>query len=101
MKPRWMRCSHNFLHCASRSFSTKTQRRSRAIIYTLTVTTSNGSYAITITDPGGTKNPIGEYNGLTFEVSRFFLEKVTSKFTPGATPAPSEMLGNSPPQPPL
>src|SRR5581483_4589027 len=57
--------------------------------YTLTIATSNGSYTISLTDPGGSANPIGEYNGLMFEVSRFFLEKVTGKFTPGSDPAPA------------
>jgi hypothetical protein len=53
--------------------------------YTLTVTTSEGnSYTIHITDPGGSQNPIGEYNGATFELSRLFLEKVTAKFEPAA-----------------
>jgi len=64
--------------------------------YTLTVTTSNGTYTIHLTDPGGSKNPIGEYNGLTFEVPRFFLEKVTGKFTLSATSPSTETPPNSP-----
>ena len=64
--------------------------------YTLTVTTSKGTDTIHLIDPGASKNPIGEYNGLTFEVSRFFLEKLTSKFTPGSTPPPVETPPNSP-----
>ena len=54
--------------------------------YTLTITTSNGSYTIHITDPGSSKTPIGEYNGLTFELNRFLLDKLTAKYTPSATP---------------
>ena len=60
--------------------------------YSVNVTGPNGNYTIKITDPGGSKNPIAEYNGLTFEVSRFFLEKLTGKFTPapaGAAPNPA------------
>jgi hypothetical protein len=65
--------------------------------YTLTVTTTDGtSHTIHITDPGGSQNPIGEYNGATFELSRFFLEKLTAKFEPGAGATPT-----TPPSPGL
>jgi hypothetical protein len=57
--------------------------------YRLTIDTTGGSYTINITDPGGAQNPVGEYNGLTFELSRPLLDKLNAKYTPSAAPTPS------------
>jgi hypothetical protein len=56
--------------------------------YTLIVTTKSGSYTITITDLSPDKSPLGQYNGLTFEISRMLLDKVTGKFDGSASSSP-------------
>jgi hypothetical protein len=80
--------------------------------YTLTITTAGANpatYTINITDPGGTANPIAEYNGLTFEVNRGMVDKLTGKFEasahpPGAAVGPAgpggELLSPQPGSPP-
>jgi Domain of unknown function (DUF4340) len=59
--------------------------------YRLTIDTTGGSYTINITDPGGSQNPVGELDGLMFEIGRPFLDKLTAKYTPSPTPIGSQM----------
>src|SRR5262249_28645079 len=55
--------------------------------YTLTIVTSAGAQTINIADRGGSKPPVGEFQGLRFELSRFFLDKLTNKFDGTGAPA--------------
>jgi hypothetical protein len=45
------------------------------------------NYELKLVDPGDSKPLIGTYNGLAFEVDRFFVDRITGDFVKGASPA--------------
>ena len=57
------------------------------------------NYEITLVDPGNGGDVSGTYNGLAFEVDRFFLDHLTGDFLKGSKPAvsPGAMPGGLPP----
>jgi hypothetical protein len=57
------------------------------------------NHEITLVDPGNGGDVTGTYNGLAFEVDRFFLDHVTGDFLKGSKPAvmPGAMPGALPP----
>ncbi|HVT90294.1 MAG TPA: DUF4340 domain-containing protein, partial [Tepidisphaeraceae bacterium] len=62
-----------------------------AATYVVTLETPNATHELRLTDPGGSQPLVGSYNGLTFEISRFLADRLTTDFTKGSTPTPSPM----------
>ena len=88
----------NSLHpLRARKYVEKAPTTQPTATYTIRVTTqaaggaSPVQHEINLVDPGNSGEVTGTYNGLAFEVDRFFLDRVTGDFHKGAAPATPAM----------
>jgi hypothetical protein len=63
----------------------------------LSIEATDAHHEIRFVDPGNGQPVVGSYNGLTFEVPRFILEKMEGDFAKSSKPAGAGAVPSSPP----